>query len=185
MSFNFIESDTPEPSLRSLLEKRAIELFRICDMETKGFINKKDMQQLCGKEAGFTPQILEEVFESLDADSNGYLTLDEFIYGFCCMFDPEGSVSSSSQGYGTEENNDQTLVEIYEEIDDEFKRTMEGLGAVYLVKNSGNDVKELWARLRREDSRLLSAFETLIGNVVEEVNQFKSEFSMLESVMQK
>ena len=78
-----------------------------------------------------------------------------------------------------------SLVEVDEELDEEFKRTMEGLGAVELVKSGERDVKELWARLRREEPRLLSAFETLIGSVVEEVKQTRSEFSMLETAMQR
>ena len=172
-------------SLRSLLEKRATDLFRVCDMEAKGFINKKDMQQLCGKEAGFTPQILEEVFESLDADANGYLTLDEFVFGFCSMFEPpaEEASASSSQVFARGELGEEAEVDA--ELEEEFRRTMEGLGAVELVRQSERDVKELWARLRREEPRLLGALETLIGSVVVEVNQTRSDFSMLESAMHR
>jgi hypothetical protein len=62
---------------------------------------------------------------------------------------------------------------------------MEGLGAVELVRQSERDVKELWARLRREEPRLLGALEALIGSVVVEVNQTRSDFSMLESAMHR
>ena len=60
-------------SLSSLLEKRAVELFGICDVEGKGFINKRDMQRMCHTEPAFTPDMLAEVFETLDTDGNGFV----------------------------------------------------------------------------------------------------------------
>ncbi|EFX74347.1 hypothetical protein DAPPUDRAFT_251839 [Daphnia pulex] len=92
------------------LRIRAQHLFAICDKEEKGFVTKRDMQQMLAAEVktcyilGFTisvcvgrfhhgitrmqhemmlePEQLELVFDSLDADGNGYLTFDEFIQGF-------------------------------------------------------------------------------------------------------
>lgn len=134
----------PSPSnLRSLLSRRAVELFNMCDMETKGFINKKDIQKLCGHEPGFTPDILEEVFESLDADGNGFLTLDEFTFGFTNLFQSEEIEQAESCGdemtsnYSGENSSSQqfSIEQDDEEIDEDFKRTMEDLGANELVKN--------------------------------------------------
>lgn len=38
--------------------------------------------QRLGRELPLTPSELEDVFDSLDADGNGFLTLDEFSTGF-------------------------------------------------------------------------------------------------------
>lgn len=50
------------------------------------------MQRLSAELPGLTPDQLEEVFDSLDEDKNGFLTMDEFTRGFgqsfCCfLFD--------------------------------------------------------------------------------------------------
>ncbi len=62
--------------------EKAKELFSVCDNENKGFIIKRDMQRLKDELPGLTADQLEEVFESLDQDHNGYLTMDEFVRGF-------------------------------------------------------------------------------------------------------
>ncbi len=66
--------------------EKAKELFDVCDSENKGFIIKRDMQRLQGELPGLTPDQLEEVFGSLDADGNGFLTMEEFVRGFGTQF---------------------------------------------------------------------------------------------------
>ena len=72
---NFDENDPK--AYKMIVRARAVELFKICDNEEKGFINKKDIQRLRDA-TGIGPDVLEEVFDSLDLDKNGFLTLDEF-----------------------------------------------------------------------------------------------------------
>ncbi|XP_037800483.1 LOW QUALITY PROTEIN: uncharacterized protein LOC119595437 [Penaeus monodon] len=62
-------------------ETRANELFNLCDRESKGFITKRDLQRLWG-ELPLGPDELEGVFDSLDEDHNGFLSLEEFTDGF-------------------------------------------------------------------------------------------------------
>ena len=73
-----------EPSgaeMHELMTQKAHELFKVCDSEEKGFITKRDMQRL-QSELPLSPDQLEHVFDSLDDDGNGYLTLEEFTDGF-------------------------------------------------------------------------------------------------------
>lgn len=83
-----------------LAKQKSHELFALCDTEEKGFITKRDMQRL-QTEIGLDPEQLEAVFDSLDDDKNGYLTLEEFTSGFgkhhelvgyiCVIYKYEGS----------------------------------------------------------------------------------------------
>lgn len=62
---------------QELIATKAAELFGLCDKEKKGFIIKRDIQHL-RDELDVEPEQLEDVFDTLDIDHNGYLTLEEF-----------------------------------------------------------------------------------------------------------
>jgi len=64
-------------NIQELISAKAEELFNLCDKEGKGFIIKKDMQRL-RDELDVESEQLEDVFDSLDIDHNGFLTLKEF-----------------------------------------------------------------------------------------------------------
>jgi Ca2+-binding EF-hand superfamily protein len=75
-------ADDLHGNMQQLIAAKAEELFNLCDTEQKGFIIKKDMQRL-RDELGVEPEQLEDVFDSLDGDHNGYLTLEEFTCNVC------------------------------------------------------------------------------------------------------
>jgi Ca2+-binding EF-hand superfamily protein len=102
-----------DDNLVKLFYKKANELFKICDEERKGFIIKKDMQKIKSI-VNLTPEALEDVFNSLDQEKNGYLTIDQFINRFKDFF-----------GFINKNQNDDEY-EISNEI---FKETIVALGA--------------------------------------------------------
>ncbi|XP_025405512.1 EF-hand calcium-binding domain-containing protein 4A-like isoform X2 [Sipha flava] len=57
------------------------KLFQLGDPEGKGFIVRRDMQKL-KDELSMTPEQLEIVFDTLDVEQKGYLTLDQFLEKF-------------------------------------------------------------------------------------------------------
>jgi len=96
---------------QTLLRDRASELFKICDVEKKGFINRKDFLRLQDS-IGESPDVLEDYFDSLDIDGNGFLTLNEFISAFSTIVD------TADSGNLSDENQE----------DDVFRETMDSLG---------------------------------------------------------
>lgn len=121
-------SDNDPRHLRMLLQSRAAEMFRICDLEDKGFINKKDIQRM--KETlNLRPDQLEDVFESLDVNKNGFLTLDEFTQGFSKYI----GVEVDDNDYSESSNFDHVDLE----ADEEFRETMQSLGASHLIERYG------------------------------------------------
>ena len=62
----------PAVDTQNLLREKAVELFGICDKECKGFITRRDLLRLT-HELPLTADVLEEVFDRLDDDGNGYL----------------------------------------------------------------------------------------------------------------
>ena len=77
----FEKTRTTSEDMQSMAMAKAKELFSVCDKEEKGFITKRDMQRL-QTELPLSQEHLESVFDSLDDDGNGFLTLEEFIEGF-------------------------------------------------------------------------------------------------------
>ncbi|KAI4886725.1 hypothetical protein NFI96_014781, partial [Prochilodus magdalenae] len=169
----------------TVLEKTQ-EFFQICDTEDKGFITRRDMQRLL-EELPLSAEDLENVFDTLDTDGNGYLTLDEFSSGFSeFMFGPAAAASvagkESVPGHGPPESLYQSQWE--EKLtggeDDEEKHfcmLMDNLGASNIFEDPG-EVRSLWGQLRRDEPRLLSNFEEFLARVtyqIKEVNQEKLE----------
>ena len=118
-------SDNDPKKLKYLLQTRAAELFKLCDLEEKGFINKKDIQRM-QEPLNLSPDQLEEVFDSLDIDKNGYLTLEEFTAGFSNYIGVEFE-DGEVEGENKKKNQEEL------EADEEFRATMSSLGASHLI----------------------------------------------------
>ena len=67
--------------IESLMNEKAAAIFQLCDRESKGFLTKADMRRL-ETELPLTAEQLEQVFDSLDNNGNGFLTKLEFASGF-------------------------------------------------------------------------------------------------------
>lgn len=136
-----------EDPVKKLLDAKAAELFAKCDLDDKGFINKQDIQRL-RHVFGILPEELEIIFEELDVDKNGYLTLEEFAKGFESVMKSELEseisqraeelnlrVASKNSSYDLSNNTEVDTGETELEADDEsFEDVMFHLGATEFVE---------------------------------------------------
>uniref|UniRef100_A0A8C6TKT3 Calcium release activated channel regulator 2Ab n=1 Tax=Neogobius melanostomus TaxID=47308 RepID=A0A8C6TKT3_9GOBI len=177
-----------------ILRDKTKEFFQICDMEGKGFITRKDMRRL-HSELPLTAQELEDVFDSLDIDHTGFLTLEAFSSGFSLflhgrrMSTPdEQNVLRSSILKATEALHQSQWEAKLAGVEDEEERhycmLMESLGASNLFEDPG-EVRSLWAQLRRDEPHLLSNFEEFLARVTHQIKEAHQEKKEMESALQR
>uniref|UniRef100_A0A8C2A6N6 Calcium release activated channel regulator 2A n=1 Tax=Cyprinus carpio TaxID=7962 RepID=A0A8C2A6N6_CYPCA len=178
---------TPSDSDCSAVLEKTREFFQICDIEGKGFITRRDMQRLNG-ELPLSAEELENVFDTLDTDGNGYLTLEEFSSGF--------SVFAFESIQHSEQVSAKTPEVLYESQwedrhsrgdDDEeqhFCMLMENLGASNIFEEPG-EVRSLWVQLRRDEPNLLSNFEEFLARVTYQIKEANQEKKEMETALKR
>ena len=87
---NIEEIDLTEKSLK------AIELFNLCDADQKGYVTKFDFAKLTS-ELGLTNEQVAEIFNQLDDDNNGFISLNEFIDGFSSFVPDDTTMDNNEQ----------------------------------------------------------------------------------------
>ncbi|CAF1509459.1 unnamed protein product [Adineta ricciae] len=164
-------------NIQDMIASKAEELFNVCDKEQKGFIIKKDMQRL-RDDLGVEPEQLEDVFDSLDIDHNGFLTLEEFTSGFGMFLGNQMKCNNDDEqefvGHEVDEKDEEKQV---------FQDALETLGAKNLYDDE-ETIMGLWMKLRETDPTLLRQFEQFIGKVTEEIKRSKSDHRSIEAALQ-
>ncbi|KAM9401771.1 EF-hand calcium-binding domain-containing protein 4B isoform 1-T3 [Salvelinus alpinus] len=171
------------------------EFFQTCDVEGKGFITRSDMRRL-HRELPLTAEELENVFDSLDTDQNGYLTLEVFSSGFSQFLhgrrisvaeDAASALPTSRKPSEAlyQSQWDERLTGGWEdEEESHFCMLLESLGASNVFQDPG-EVRSLWAQLRRDEPHLLSNFEEFLARVTFQIKEAKEERREMESALQR
>uniref|UniRef100_A0A8C5TJR5 Calcium release activated channel regulator 2B n=1 Tax=Malurus cyaneus samueli TaxID=2593467 RepID=A0A8C5TJR5_9PASS len=170
-----------------MLEK-ARELFQLCDKDEKGFITKVDMQRL-QSELPLTPEQLETVFDSLEQNNKGYLTPVEFSMGLGKLIGIELCQGAGRMDHSRHEETFESgwSDDLDPADDDEEKRfcsMMEQLGAAHLFEDP-HEIRELWARLRKERPELLSNFEEFLLRVSSYIREVNHEKESMEQALKR
>lgn len=170
-----------------MLEK-ARELFQLCDKDEKGFITKVDMQRL-QSELPLTPEQLETVFDSLEQNNKGYLTPVEFSMGLGKLIGIELCQGTGRMDHSRHEETFESgwSDDLDPADDDEEKRfcsMMEQLGAAQLFEDP-HEIRELWARLRKERPELLSNFEEFLLRVSSYIREVNHERESMEQALKR
>ncbi|XP_029017117.1 EF-hand calcium-binding domain-containing protein 4B isoform X2 [Betta splendens] len=175
----------------ALLDKTK-EFFQTCDVEGKGFIARTDMRRL-HRELPLSAEELQDVFDSLDTDHTGYLTLEafssrfsQFLHGRRISVTDDhtpGSVFRAKEAL----YQSQWEAKLSGEEDEEerhFCMLLESLGASNVFEDPG-EVRGLWAQLRRDEPHLLSNFEEFLARVTHQIKEAHQEKKEMESALQR
>ncbi|KAK5848880.1 hypothetical protein PBY51_008567 [Eleginops maclovinus] len=177
----------------ALLDKTK-EFFQTCDVEGKGFISRTDMRRL-HRQLPLSAEELEDVFDSLDKDHTGYLTLEAFSSGFSQFLHgrrisvtddqnpaPSHVIRAKEALYQSQW--EAKLSGVDSEEEGHFCMLLESLGASNVFEDPG-EVRSLWARLRRDEPHLLSNFEEFLARVTHQIKEAHQEKKEMESALQR
>ncbi|XP_071394306.1 EF-hand calcium-binding domain-containing protein 4B [Centroberyx affinis] len=177
----------------ALLDKTK-EFFQTCDMEGKGFITRTDMRRL-HRELPLSAEELEDVFDSLDTDRTGYLTLEAFSSRFSQFLHGRrisvADDQSPAPGSGLRAKEalyqsqwDAKLAGGEDDEEKHFCMLLDSLGASNVFEDSG-EVRSLWAQLRKDEPHLLSNFEEFLARVTYQIKEAHQEKKEMESALQR
>ncbi|XP_053175499.1 EF-hand calcium-binding domain-containing protein 4A [Scomber japonicus] len=159
---------------------KAKELFVLCDKEGKGFITKRDMQRLQG-ELPLSPEQLETVFESLDRDSNGFLTPIEFNTG---LGELVGLEDTTEQIQDEAEEDTEQVDWSQDPAAVRFVNILMELGADKLFSNQ-QELCSLWCELQRHRPELLNILEGVLVHTVSNLQDSIRERDNLEQALRR
>ncbi|XP_055365445.1 EF-hand calcium-binding domain-containing protein 4A isoform X2 [Betta splendens] len=172
------EKATGSPKLETM--GTAKELFVLCDKEGKGFITKRDMQRL-QVELPLSPEQLETVFESLDRESNGFLTPVEFSTGLGELVGLEDTTELSQE----EAKTDMAQVDWSQDAAAvRFVNILKELGADKLFNNQ-EELCCLWCEVQRDRPELLSVLEGILIHAASHLQDSNRERDSLEQALQR
>ncbi|XP_054715858.1 EF-hand calcium-binding domain-containing protein 4B-like [Uloborus diversus] len=158
--------------LRSSLERKARDLFGLCDRQGKGFATKEDLRAL-REEFPLPDGQTDLVFDALDADGDGRLTLQEFTDGFGMFlgFDTQPRKFHEIEQCEDDEDDDEMLEDL-----------LDHLGARNLF-NDEDFVREMWRRVQKEDPVMRSNFENFVSKMAADLKESALERNNLQSTL--
>ncbi|XP_073743086.1 EF-hand calcium-binding domain-containing protein 4B isoform X3 [Callorhinus ursinus] len=178
--------------LELAMRSKAWEFFQTCDTEGKGFIAKRDMQRL-HEELPLSLEDLEDVFDALDADGNGFLTPEEFTTGFSHFFfsqNEPGQEDASEQMAQLQEEKvyqsrgEEHMGDMDDDEETQFQTLMDKLGAQKGFEDE-SDIKQLWLQLKKDEPHLLANFEDFLTRTFSQLQEAHEEKNELECALKK
>ncbi|CAH8854694.1 unnamed protein product [Trichobilharzia szidati] len=152
--------------LDSNVIEQARLLFSHCDTDNCGYLTRQALNRLNDR-LPLTSAQLDFVFNLLDKDKNGQLTLDEFVQGFGHFL-----VDKAANNFLLDE-----------EIDEQYNQIISSLDPEDVLK-SYEQVKHIWKYMKLANSHLLPEFEDMLRAIMQEITHAKVEYENMERMIQ-
>ncbi|GAB6028514.1 EF-hand calcium-binding domain-containing protein 4B, variant 2 [Chamberlinius hualienensis] len=171
----------------------ATELFLLCDKENKGYVTSVDLKLICD-DVNLSEQQIEDVFQQLDEDKDGYVTATEFEAGFEKFLE-----DILAPVKNVEDSKSEEICNADCEIESKLKRMTlskcqeqstwsESVEEFQLPKNpdlagllQDKLALQLWSQMQSQYTEILPYFEEFLQNLANEHRRIREETAVLHN----
>lgn len=161
-----------------MAENQLEKLFKECDVHGTGFLGKDGMRELCAR-VSVCVQDADVIFQTLDTDGDGKINFDDISTGLLEFL----SQNSNGQKDGTKtpdsepdfvHDRHQLVLQAWQHFATEVGKSDKII--------SEENILELYKELQKSDKpHLISQFETVMAELMENVNRLQEEKHRLEN----
>ncbi|XP_071796417.1 ras and EF-hand domain-containing protein homolog isoform X3 [Asterias amurensis] len=149
------------------------QLFCVCDLNGNGYIERSELASVCND---LDSEELSKVFQALDLDGDGRISMRDFSAGF-------HSVGSTLLALSRRRRRQQLLESAQTQ---ELETFLEKLDSDFDLFSSQEQVCELYQQLHTAElPHCLSQFETIIFETIKDIKQQQAETTRLEQSLKR
>ncbi|XP_060629141.2 ras-related protein Rab-44 [Anolis sagrei] len=173
-----------EEQFHSEITEKMWDIFQKHDESKQGFITREDMQKLEG-EVPWRTEELELLFDGLDADNKGYITIEEFTAGLRHFLSSQTATREHRKRKATSARNptNLSLVEANLEEQKHFKAFINQLGADNIFEDQ-SEIWRIWLQLRKDEPDLLGNLKEFLDKMTHLIKEAKHAKETLQFMLE-
>ncbi|XP_053099539.1 ras-related protein Rab-44 [Hemicordylus capensis] len=178
-----ISAASKEEPLSSEIMEMVQDVFQELDENKKGFITRADMQKV-GVDLPWSAEELELIFDGLDSDSDGYLTIEEFTTGLRHFLSSQSVTREHRKRKTTSKRSSANLS--VKEADNEEQKCFEAfinqLGADNIFEDK-SEIWKIWVQLRQDEPHLLGDLKGFLAKMTHLIKEAKHAKETLQLML--